>query len=385
MTSRNTRAIWADYLTRIAEKPLAALAAGQLRATMPVEAKSTHQESARLVTHLEALARTLVGIAPWLELGQVPAHETESHDRMRRLACAGLAAGLDPDSPDALNFAVGRQPLVDAAFLAHACLRAPTALWADLDLTTQNRLIDALRATRAIIPGQSNWLLFSAMVEACLYRFTGQADFMRIDYAVRQHEQWYAGDGLYGDGPEFHWDYYNSYVIQPMLLDVLETVAPAYDHAAVLLPPVRARALRYAAIQERLIAADGSFPPIGRSLAYRAGAFQLLAQMALRQDLPADLRPAQVRGALTAGLRRTLDAPSTFDDAGWLRIGLAGHQPGLGETYISTGSLYLCTAAFLPLGLPIASPFWQDPDAPWTAVRIWHGEDLPADHALKQP
>ncbi len=26
---------------------------------------------------------------------------------------------------------------------------------------------------------------------------------MRIDYAVRQHEQWYKGDGTYGDGPDF--------------------------------------------------------------------------------------------------------------------------------------------------------------------------------------
>ena len=45
---------------------------------------------------------------------------------------------------------------------------------------------------------------------------------MRVDYALRQHEQWYKGDGAYGDGPAFHWDYYNSFVIHPMLLDVLD-------------------------------------------------------------------------------------------------------------------------------------------------------------------
>ena len=33
---------------------------------------------------------------------------------------------------------------------------------------------------------------------------------MRIDYALRQHEQWYKGDGIYGDGPQFHFDYYNA-------------------------------------------------------------------------------------------------------------------------------------------------------------------------------
>jgi hypothetical protein len=30
---------------------------------------------------------------------------------------------------------------------------------------------------------------------------------------LRQHEQWYRGDGIYGDGPEFDWDYYNSFVM----------------------------------------------------------------------------------------------------------------------------------------------------------------------------
>ena len=106
---------------------------------------------------------------------------------------------------------------------------------------------------------------------------------MRVDYALRQHEQWYKGDGVYGDGPAFHWDYYNSFVIQPMLLDVLDVCRdemPAWKELATRVEP---RARRYAAILERLIAPDGTFPAIGRSIAYRFGAFQLLAQMALRQ------------------------------------------------------------------------------------------------------
>ena len=71
--------------------------------------------------------------------------------------------------------------------------------------------------------------------------------------------------------------------------------------------------------------------------------------------------PAQARAALDAVIRRTLDAPGTFDADGWLQIGLCGHQPGVGERYISTGSLYLATTAFLPLGLPPDDPFWIGP------------------------
>ena len=123
------------------------------------------------------------------------------------------------------------------------------------------------------------------------------------------------------------------------------------------------RAVRYAAVLERLIGPDGTFPPLGRSITYRAGAFHLLAQMALQHSLPTGVHPAQVREALTAVLRRTLDAPGTFDPRGFLTIGLTGHQPGLGETYISTASQYLTSAALLPLGLPPHDPFWSDPPA----------------------
>ena len=62
------------------------------------------------------------------------------------------------------------------------------------------------------------------MVEAGLAALGADWDATRVDYAVRQHEQWYKGDGAYGDGPAFHWDYYNSFVIQPMLVDVLDGV-----------------------------------------------------------------------------------------------------------------------------------------------------------------
>ena len=147
-------------------------------------------------------------------------------------------------------------------------------------------------------------------------------------------------------------------------------------------PRIEERAKRYAAVQERMIGPDGAFPPIGRSLAYRCGAFHLLAQSALRRALPDGVSPAQVRGALLAVITRTLDAPGTFDADGWLRIGFCGHQPDIGEPYISTGSLYLCSVALLPLGLPGSDPFWSGAPVPFTQQRAWSGQPFPIDHAL---
>ena len=258
----------------------------------------------------------------------------------------------------------------------------PRALREQLDATTTRQLVAALESTRAIVPGYNNWLLFTATVEAGLKSLGAAWDRVRVDYALRQHEQWYKGDGAYGDGPEFHWDYYNSFVIHPMLTDVLAACkdeSPAWQEIGTR---AATRARRYAAVQERLIAPDGSFPAIGRSIAYRCGAFHLLAQAALRRTLPEGVSPAQVRGALTAVIRRSLEAPDTFDANGWLQIGFCGHQPGVGERYISTGSLYLCSVGLLPLGLPPQDEFWSAPPQPWTSARAWSGQPFPIDHAI---
>ncbi len=374
------RDLWVGVMRRLANPVLTNLSNGTLKSRMPVE--QAEGADRRAVTHLEAFGRLLAGIAPWLELQADDTPEGQLRAKYRGLAHQALARAVDPASPDFMNFTRERQPLVDAAFLGQGLLRAPRALTDALDATTRRHLIAALESTRAITPGFNNWLLFSATVEATLKRLGAWWDRLRVDYAVRQHEQWYKGDGAYGDGPEFHWDYYNSFVIHPMLLDVLDACADDNNAWKQMMPRVEQRARRYAAVQERLIAPDGSFPPIGRSLAYRFGAFHLLAQMALRRALPEGVSPSQVRGALTAVIKRTIDAPGTFDANGWLRIGFCGHQPAIGETYISTGSLYLCSVGLLPLGLPPTDPFWSAPAEPCTSARAWSGERFPIDHAL---
>lgn len=381
------RAYWCDIARRLATPVLDALARRRLKAEMPIEptaGSSSGPGSPANHTHLEAVSRLLCGLAPWLELENDADHSGEGRLRAHFAALAreGLDAATDPRSPDFLNFCSGRQPLVEAAFLAQALLRAPTALWEKLKPRVRANIIAALASSRPIQPNHSNWLLFATMVEVFLHRAGQPRDDARLFEGLSKHRDWYLGDGVYGDGPAFHWDYYNSFVIQPMLVEALDVVGDEAPEWRDLREKSRARLTRWAAIQERLVAPDGSFPPIGRSLAYRCGAFQGLALAALRHQLPADVKPAQTRDALTAVIRRTLDAPGTWDNHGWLRIGLAGPQPGLGESYISTGSLYLCATALLPLGLPATDPFWSEPAAKLTWEKAWAGEDLPADHYL---
>ncbi len=384
-----SREYFVNSLVKISGPVLEALARNELKKTMPVEVTSHPWGDRKQVAYLEAFGRTLSGIAPWLELGPDETEEGKLRETYIRLALLGIQNATDPESPDYMNFTEGGQPLVDAAFFAQGLLRAPTQLWERLDDQTRQNVLHALKSTREISPAYSNWLLFTAMVEAALLKFGDKADLVRIEYGWNKHKEWYLGDGVYGDGPDFHWDYYNSYVIQPMLLDIGAVLREQYNRTGAEkykrflhdYGDFRERAKRYAAIQERLISPEGTYPPIGRSIPYRFGAFQVLSQMALLGNLPDEVSPGQVRSALHAVISRHQQAPDMFDENGWLTLGFYGRDPEIAEGYLSTGSLYLCTEVFLALGLPPEAAFWTDNPADWTQRKLWNGKPVKRDHA----
>ncbi len=372
----DNRDYWIKTMVKIGRPVLEALSQEKLKASMPVEINPQSNHDRSRVTHLEAFGRLMAGMAPWLALGPGMDKEGKLRKEFIDLSLKSLAISVNPSSPDYMNFTSNGQPLVDAAFLCHGILRAPEQLWEKLPKKGQENLITAIKSTRKITPGYNNWLLFSAMIEVFLLEFTGEYDEMRVDLAVKKHLEWYLGDGVYGDGPHFHWDYYNSYVIQPMLLDIVTILKKHNKRNGDKYELILKRARRYAAILEGLIAPEGTFPAIGRSLCYRFGAFQILAQMALIKQLPDTVSPAQVRSALTAVITKTIETKGTFDTNGWLNLGVCGHQPNIAEGYISTGSLYLCSVGMLPLGLPATDKFWAAPSEDWTAKKIWSGKNI---------
>jgi len=382
-TAANTRKQWLDYLEKLANPVLSALAADELKEKMPVEtAQASHVKDRSKYCHLEAFARLLSGMAPWLQADNFNIGEARLQHKYFTLVVKSINNAVNPTAKDYMNWGdEGGQPLVDASFFAYALIRCPK-LWQALEVGTQQNIIAALRKTHVIKPPESNWLLFAAMIETFFISINEPYDAQRIKYAIDKHQEWYKGDGMYGDGPEFHWDYYNSFVIHPFLYDILKIVSAQDSSYESIREKVQGHNLRYAVIQERLIAPDGSYPPIGRSITYRTGAFHHMANMALQKQLPMQLKPAQVRCGLTAVIDKFTGAKGLFDENGWLKIGLYGHQPALAEGYISTGSLYLCSAILLPLGLPESDPFWADADEDWTARKLARGVDLPADHSL---
>jgi hypothetical protein len=377
------RNAWLRVMDRIARPVLSSLADDKLKEKMPVVLSMNVDNKANRLkaSYLEAFGRTLCGIAPWLNLEGGSKAEVALRNQYRQWTLNAIANSVNPNSKDFLTWS-GGQPLVDASFFALGLIRAPW-LWAHLTDSTKSQIVTVLKATRNTVPVYSNWILFTGMIEAFFCKYGYEYDKVRIEYGIREFAQhWYVGDGLFSDGMRFAYDYYNSYVIQPYLgtiIEVLNTNGKAYEW---FIPNLDKITKRYAEIQERVIHTDGSFPVTGRSITYRGGAFHHLADMAFRKRLPESLRPAQVRSALMAVIKKTMEAPSTFTREGWLNIGVCGSQPHLADFYINTGSLYLCMTVFLPLGLPETDTFWSAPAEPWTAVKVWNGQDMSGDHAL---
>lgn len=382
-TGEQDRAHWVKLLQKISYPVIHHLANGTLKKEMPLETAPNYGLKLKAVTYLEAVGRTIAGVAPWLALPDDNTEEGRLRRTMRTELLQGLKNAVDPASADCLNFASENQPIVDAAYIAHAFLRAPNALWQPLDTLTKQRYIAAFKSLRTRTGAYNNWLLFAGMTEGFLLYLGEQYDPARLTFALHKIQEWYVGDGWYSDGEKFSMDYYNSYVMHPMLVDLLKIAVAhkiakpeAYDEAL-------KRMIRYSEFQERVISPDGYYPPFGRSITYRTGAFQALAQTALMEKLPDGVQPAQVRCALTSVIRRLFDGQQNFDKAGWLILGFNGHQPMVADYYTSTGSLYMATLAFLPLGLPAGNVFWTAPPAPWTAVKAWNGEPLKKDYKVE--
>jgi hypothetical protein len=385
---QSDRAYMLDLLARIANPVLGAMAVGQLQARLKPELSPVWDGRNPRVTYLECFGRLISGIAPWLALPADSTPEGRMRETLRQQALASYVHSVDPASPDYMQWQGGIQPLVDASYFTNALLRAPKQLWEPLDAKTKARIVSEIKGLRRVPPPYNNWLLFAAMNEAFLLSIGEQWDPIRIDLAIRTINLWYAGDGWYGDGPHFHFDFYGSYVIHPMLVEILEVLVAtgakfnALDTKA-LLDQAYKRMQRYGENLERMIAPDGSYPPIGRSLTYRTAVFQPLGLLAWRRRLPETLPEGQVRAATMAAQRLVFGFEGNFDARGFLTLGFCGHHPELADGYSNTGSMYIVAESLIALGLPADDSYWTSAALPWTAKRAFAGESFPKHHFVE--
>ena len=411
---KTDREVWVDIMYQMAEPVMKNMAEGRLQQVMDtvggnknLELSPTWDNRDKKVAYMEAFGRLLAGLAPWLNLPDDDTPESAKRKQLREWTRKAIINAVDPKSPDRLGWENGGQTLVDGAYVVEGLYRGYDSLWVPLPQETKNLYIKEIQGLRRYDPPYTNWLLFVAMEESFLMYVGARFDAYRIKLALAKVEEWYIGDGLYSDGPSFAFDYYNSYVIQPMYTECLEMIAAKRPNDSYLifsktndktrgarnrLQEVRKRMQKWSVILERFISPEGTFPVVGRSIPYRMAVLQPLAQLAWRKQLPQELHNGQVRAAITAVANRmffgqvenpakTAKALSkNYNAGGFLTIGFVGPHPNVADWYTNNGSLYMTSLAFLPLGLPETDPFWTDPAEKWTSKKAWEGDDFPKDH-----
>ncbi len=374
------RIFWVSTLQKIAFPVLNNLARNSLRKSMPYESNSPEGKK---FANFEAFARVFNGIAPWLELGVDTSEEGKIREKYIYLTLKSITNSVNPKNNDYIFVVEPKQSLVDVALFAQGLLRAKNQIWLNLPMDVQARLIRELKNTRIIAPYENHWLLYTSMIEAALLEFTGECDKERLLYGIRKfNDELYVGDAIYSDGEDFEVSYYNSLIIHPMLNDILKVMRKYGLQDGELLDVQLMRSSRLASQLERLISPEGTYPLLGKSLSYRCGVFHLLSQAALLKILPRNINPAQVRSALTKVLRRQFQNKNNFNTDGWLIIGLNGSQIDISENDINTGSLYLCCAIFLALGLDSNDLFWTAPSAEWSSLKAWNGNQIQQDQSI---
>ena len=108
------RTVWLRYMDKVARPVLSNLAEDKLKEIMPVvlSKKVDNRENRLKASYLEAFARTLCGISPWLNSEGGSKEETDLRNQYRQWALKAIANAVNPSAKDYLTW-VGGQPLVE--------------------------------------------------------------------------------------------------------------------------------------------------------------------------------------------------------------------------------------------------------------------------------
>jgi hypothetical protein len=278
--TKSDREKWVDLAYKIAAPVLENMSKGLLHQNMIYEYSPNFHNGDKNILYMECFGRLMDGISPWLSLPEDDTKEGKIRKKLHELALKSYKNAVDPNSKDMLlwNATDSSQPLVDAAYLAESFLRAPTTTWDKLDEL-----------------------------------FGKKPDINKLNYIINTINSWYIGDGWYSDGPIFQMNYYNSFVIHPMFIQILEIMEKNKLKVPISSKLAIKRMQRFNIFLERLISPEGYFPAFGRSIVYRVACFQTLALSIWKYRLPDNLTNGGVRSALTKVLENMFKIKGNFN------------------------------------------------------------------------
>ncbi|MEV3873153.1 DUF2264 domain-containing protein [Streptomyces sp. NPDC049906] len=331
---------------------------------------------------LEGFARTFLLAA--LRIAGARGSGPEASALLDRYA-AGLAAGADPDHPEAWPRidADRGQPMVEAASLALGLHLTRPWLWDALAPRTRAHLVDWLSGFLGRHTVPNNWMLFQTLAEEFLSSVGADHHHDEIVRGLDALDGWYLGDGWYTDGDGRRIDHYNGWALHlyPLLWTRMAHGGPRAALAADRAVVHRERLHRFLTDYVHLIGADGAPLHQGRSLTYRHAAAAPLWTGALFDCTP--LAPGLTRRAATGMLRHFAERGAP-DTAGLLPLGWYDAFLPMTQPYSGPASPYWAAKGFLGLLLPATHPVWTAPEEPLPVERADTLRRLPSAHWLVQ-
>jgi hypothetical protein len=312
----------------------------------------------RDVDGLEGFARTFL-----LAGFRIAGAKGQGVDRLIEDYSRGIAAGVDPESPDRwVRLDEHDQAKVEAASLALILDMTREWIWESLDPTTQARVIGYLSPVvgDAGYP-RNNWLWFRIVVETFLRSVGGPWSQEDIDADLELHETFVRQDGWLSDGDERAYDHYVGWALHlyPVLWSRMQG-AQDLGHGRISTDVQRLSRFLEDAIA--LVGADGSPLIQGRSLVYRFAAAAVYWVGALAEVDTVSL--GRLRRAATGIVAHFADH-DVPNEQGLLDLGWYGGWRRLAQNYSGTGSPYWAAKGLLGIALPEEHPVWQAPAEPF--------------------
>lgn len=116
--SKNSeREYWENLAYKIAQPVLEPMSQGKLQSIMQTEFSPSFDNRNRKVLFMECFGRLMAGIAPWLQVNELPGSKSS---QLREWALAAYRNAVDSSSADYLCWGSGGQNLVDAAYIAES-------------------------------------------------------------------------------------------------------------------------------------------------------------------------------------------------------------------------------------------------------------------------
>ena len=311
------------------------------------------------VDGLEGFCRTFL-----LAGFRIAGERGEGLDELADFYAQGIAAGVDPDSPEEerwVRTTEHGQAKVEAASTSLILDMTRPWIWDRLSDRTQQQVVEYLSP---VVGDQdypkTNWLWFRVVVETFLRSVGGpwSADDVAADLAL--HDDLYRADGWYSDGYERSYDHYIGWAMH-LYPTLWARMAGAAELAGGRATTDTARLDRFLQDAVRLVGADGAPLFQGRSLIYRfaSAAPYWVGAIAGVPSTPL----GQLRHAADKVVRHFVDHGAP-DERGLLTMGWHHEWRQLAQSYSGPSSPYWAAKGMLGISLPADHPVWAAPSVP---------------------